>query len=103
MGRFAVVILLPDDPADPSRMDFISREFDSWREVPDFMSEVEEREPKWRVVSFCHVEDLPLLMEPSDFIGGPPAESTAATEPNPGPATGDEPPRSDPPSTPDQP
>lgn len=63
MNRFAVVVMLPEPSDDPGRVDFVSREFDSWDEVPGFMAQVEERAPGWRIVAFSHVEDLPLLME----------------------------------------
>lgn len=59
----AVVVMLPTPTDDAARVDFVSREFTSWDEVPAFMAEVEERAPGWQVVAFCHVEDLPLLME----------------------------------------
>lgn len=55
--------MLPEPLDDPSRVDFVSREFGSWDEIPALMAEVEERAPNWRTVAFCHVEDLPLLME----------------------------------------
>jgi hypothetical protein len=60
---FAVVSLLPQDEGAPDRLDFVNREFESWDEVPGFMAELEAAHPKWRAVTFCHVEDLPLLME----------------------------------------
>lgn len=63
MTRFAVLALLPEPDDDPARMDFVSREFDSWDEVPAFMAQVESAHPDWRVVTFCHVEDLPVLMD----------------------------------------
>lgn len=62
--RFAVVALLPE--STPGRMDFLSREFESWTEFAEAMEELEANAPKWRVVSVCHVEDLPLLMEPPE-------------------------------------
>lgn len=65
MSRFAVLVLLPE-AEDAQRMDFASREFDSWDEVPGFMAEVEAAHPRWRAVTFTHVEDLPLLMEPPE-------------------------------------
>lgn len=64
MSRFAVVVILPQPVDDARRVDFASHEFDTWDEALGLMAELEEQEPKWRVVSFCHVEDLPLLMEP---------------------------------------
>lgn len=64
MSRFAVVALLPEPADDPKRADFVSREFETWDEVPAMMTELEEAHPAWRVVTFAHVEDLPLLMEP---------------------------------------
>lgn len=59
-----MVVMLPEPPDDPGRADFAHREFDTWDEVPGFMAEVEATHPGWRVVTFAHVEDLPLLMEP---------------------------------------
>lgn len=67
---FGVVALLPEPPDDRTRADFVSREFTSWDEVPAFMAELEEKHPAWRAVTFCHVEDLPLLMEPPDADAG---------------------------------
>ena len=64
--RFAVVALMPQDEANPNRQDFVNREFDSWADVPKFMAELEEAVPNWRAVTFVHVEDLPLLMEPPE-------------------------------------
>lgn len=64
MSKFAIVVMLPEPKDDPKRVDFLSREFDSWDEIPELMNEVEEKIPNWRLVSFSHVEDLPLLMEP---------------------------------------
>ena len=63
-GPFAVVALLPEPPDDQTRMDFVSREFQSWDEFAGFMGELEAAHPKWRAVTVCHIEDLPLLMEP---------------------------------------
>lgn len=63
MTRFAVVALLPQDEARPGDADFVSREFSCWTEFATMMREVDERIPNWRIVSVCHVEDLPLLME----------------------------------------
>lgn len=74
MKRFAVIVLLPEGD-DPARLDFASREFESWDEVPALMAEVEEKQPGWRVISFCHVEDLPMMMEP------PPGASTHVDPP----------------------
>lgn len=67
--RFAVVALLPE--AVPGRADFVSREFSSWDEVPAMMAQLEAGEPCWRVVSFCHIEDLPLMMEGPPEAPGP--------------------------------
>lgn len=64
MGKFAVVVMLPDqEDAPPERVDFASREFDTWQEAIELMAVVEEKVPNWRLVTFCHVEDLPMLME----------------------------------------
>lgn len=62
--RLAVVVLLPDTV--PGREDFVSREFSAWEEVAAMMAQLEAAEPGWRLVSFCHIEDLPLLMEPPE-------------------------------------
>lgn len=62
MSRFAVVVMLPE--AEAGRLDFNSREFDTWAEFAEFMEEAEKVLPSWRIVSVCHVEDLPMLMEP---------------------------------------
>lgn len=64
MSRFAVVALLPEPADDKTRMDFVSREFDTVDEIAAALHQLEDQYPKWRVISFCHVEDLPLLMEP---------------------------------------
>lgn len=64
--RFAVVALLPEPADDQSRMGFASREFESWDEFAVFMKELDVAHPKWRVVTVCHIEDLPLLMQPPD-------------------------------------
>lgn len=61
-ARYALIALLPESVA--GRADFVSREFDTVEDVAELLAELEEKEPKWRVVSICHVEDLPLLMEP---------------------------------------
>jgi hypothetical protein len=61
-ARFAVVALLPEAVSD--RMDFVSREFGSLDEIADALKELEATCPNWRVISFVHIEDLPLLMEP---------------------------------------
>jgi hypothetical protein len=63
VSRFAVAVMLPEPLDDPTRCDFVAREFDSWDEVPALMAEVEAKAPNWRLVTFCHVEDLPMLME----------------------------------------
>jgi hypothetical protein len=64
VSRFAVVALLPEPADDATRADFVAREFETWEEVPAMMAELETAHPAWRVVTFAHVEDLPLLMEP---------------------------------------
>lgn len=67
MNKFAVVVLLPQDPDNPTRADFNCREFETWDEFATFMKdELEVHVPNWQVVTVCHVEDLPLLMEPPD-------------------------------------
>lgn len=66
MSRFALVALLPE-AEDPSRLDFVSKEFESPGDVAELITQLEEHCPKWRAVTICHVEDLPLLM-------GPPAD-----------------------------
>lgn len=60
MSRFACVVLLPD--TIEGQADFLSREFDTLDQIVDAMRELEARNLKWRVLSFCHIEDLPLLM-----------------------------------------
>lgn len=62
MTRFALVALLPESVA--GRADFVSHEFDAPEEVAALLAELEAKEPKWRAVTICHVEDLPLLMDP---------------------------------------
>lgn len=62
MGRFAVVALLPENTA--GQLDFAGREFDTWAEFATAMEELDLDQPGWRVVTVCHVEDLPLIMEP---------------------------------------
>jgi hypothetical protein len=69
VARFAVVVMLPPPADDEQRVDFVSREFDTWPEFAEAMAEVEEKSPSWRVVSVVHVEDLPLLMEPGPDFG----------------------------------
>lgn len=64
MSRFALVALPPQAEDDPSRLDFVSHEFASPAEVAELLASLEEHWPRWRVVQICHVEDLPLLMEP---------------------------------------
>lgn len=54
--------MLPE--TDATRLDFNSREFDDWTEFAAFMAEAEAAMPNWRLVSVCHVEDLPRLMDP---------------------------------------
>ena len=61
MGKYACVALLPD--AIPGQADFVSREFDSPEDITQLVKELEDSSTGWRVVAFCHVEDLPLLME----------------------------------------
>jgi hypothetical protein len=60
---FALVALLPEPTDDRLRLDFVSREFESPADVAGLIAELEAAYPKWRVVTICHVEDLPLLME----------------------------------------
>lgn len=67
MSKFAVVVILPAPEDDATRMDFQSREFDTWTEFAAFMEGMDVEIPGWRLVSVCHVEDLPMLME------GPPS------------------------------
>lgn len=62
MSRFAVVVMLPDN-GTPDRVDFTSREFDTWTEFASAMEQLEADVPTWRIVTVCHVEDLPMLME----------------------------------------
>jgi hypothetical protein len=66
MSALALVALLPEPEDDAARMDFAMREFKTPDEVGDLLRELEERCPKWRVVTICHVEDLPVLMEPPE-------------------------------------
>jgi len=61
--KFAIVALLPEPTDDPTRADFISKEFETGDEVGQAINELEEHYPKWRIISICHIEDLPLLME----------------------------------------
>lgn len=63
-AKYALVALLPQDETDPGRVDFVSREFETPDEVASMLEELESRVPNWRAVTICHVEDLPLLMEP---------------------------------------
>lgn len=63
-NKFAIVVLLPEEVN--TRMDFVHREFESLSEVQVILKELEEKVPNWRVISFCHIEDLPLMMEPFD-------------------------------------
>lgn len=58
-----MVVLLPETD-DPARLDLASREFDTTAEIAAVLDELEANVPNWRVISFVHVEDLPLLMEP---------------------------------------
>lgn len=64
MTRYALVALLPQPADDATRLDFMSREFDTTADVALLLDELEANVPGWRVVTICHVEDLPLLMEP---------------------------------------
>lgn len=64
MSTYALVALLPEPDDDATRMDFVSREFDTPVEVAELIARLEQAYPKWRVVTICHTEDLPLLMEP---------------------------------------
>lgn len=57
-----MVVVLPE--STPGRADFVSREFDELAALAPLMAEVDVKCPGWRLVSVCHVEDLPLLMEP---------------------------------------
>lgn len=66
MSRFALVALLPEPADDATRMDFVSREFDTIADITGALEELEAKVPNWRVISFCHSEDLPLLVEPPD-------------------------------------
>lgn len=70
MGRLAVVALLPEPTDDANRADFASREFDTWEEFAAMMRDLDTAYPTWRVVTVCHVEDLPLIMEPPDDLTG---------------------------------
>lgn len=60
--KFAVVVMLPETD-DPQRVDFISREFPDIESMVSALQELETNMPNWRLVTFCHIEDLPLLME----------------------------------------
>lgn len=70
MSPFAVIVMLPDPPDDPTRADFVARRFDSWYEIPDFMIEIELKYPNWQLVSFCHSEDLEKLIGPPELRDG---------------------------------
>lgn len=59
--KYAVVVILPE--TEQTRTDFASREFDTWQEFADMMVEADEKAPGWRLVSVCHIEDLPMMME----------------------------------------
>jgi len=63
VSKFAVVALLPEPIDDKMRMDFVSREFETEEEVGLAIKELEVIHPSWRVLTICHTEDLPLLME----------------------------------------
>lgn len=67
-GPFAIIALLPESVA--GRMDFVSKEFATIEDVTAVLAELEAREPRWRCISFVHIEDLPLLTETP--IGWPP-------------------------------
>lgn len=66
MAPFAVVVMLPDAGDDPFRVDFQSRTFTTWMEFGAAMEQLEAAVPNWRLVTVCHVEDLPKLMEPPE-------------------------------------
>jgi hypothetical protein len=70
VSRFAVAALLPEPPDEPTRADFVSREFDSFDEIADALRQLEAAHPRWRIISFVHSEDLPLLMEPPPGMTG---------------------------------
>lgn len=61
MGKYAVVVMLPE--TEQTRVDFASREFDTWEEFAAIMTDADQTEPGWRLVSVCHIEDLPMMME----------------------------------------
>lgn len=63
MSRFALVALLPEPADDKTRMDFVSREFETAEEIGAAVAQLEFVYPKWRALTICHTEDLPLLME----------------------------------------
>jgi hypothetical protein len=66
VSKFALVALLPEPKDDATRADFVSREFDTPAQIGAAIAELEEKVPGWRVLTICHVEDLPLLMEPPE-------------------------------------
>jgi len=48
----------------PEDLDFVTQEFDSIEEIVVILLHLEETYPEWKIISFCHVEVLPLLIEP---------------------------------------
>lgn len=62
MSKFAIVVMLPENPADPKQIDFASKEFETVDDIAQALHELEEKQPNWRLIAFCHVEDLPALM-----------------------------------------
>lgn len=63
MSKYAVVVVLPAPEDDETRMDFQSREFEDWADFATFMEAMDVAVPGWRLVTVCHVEDLPMLMD----------------------------------------
>lgn len=64
-----MVALLPEAVA--GRADFVSTEFENPEDIGELIAHLEASEPGWRVLSICHIEDLPLLMgDPDTPIGG---------------------------------
>lgn len=62
MSQFAVVALLPE--VIPGKMDFGSKECEDIDGVCKAIKELHEHGTPWRMITVCHIEDLPLLMEP---------------------------------------
>lgn len=62
--ELAVVALLPESVA--GQWDFASRETHGWDDLVASLKELEANAADWRVITICHIEDLPLLMEPPD-------------------------------------